>query len=191
VQTVTIRTGAEAGKILWEAKRAANFAKDWPGKLKGDQRAIGAELGVIVTTAMPKDFPANLQFGLYEDVWLTTPVFAPALAQALRSELIAAHRQKLASANRGEKAEAVYDYLTSPQFANKLKAVYGVFEKLRNELESVRAAMQQRRARREKQLSLTSVALLGIAGDIQGVAQQDVPQLDMAREALESPDEAA
>lgn len=191
VQTVTTRTGVEAGKILWEAKRAANFGRDWPAKLKEDQRAICAEIGVIVTTAMPKDFPATLQFGQYEDVWVTSPAFAPALAQALRQELISAHKQKVASANRGEKADAVYDYLTSPQFANKLKAVYGVFDKLRSELEAEKAAMQQRWARREKQLSLATTELIGIAGDIQGLAQQELPQLDMAPESIEGSDEAA
>lgn len=54
---------------------------------------------MIVTTSMPKDLPASLQFGQYEEVWLTPPAFAPALAQALRQERISAHKQKLASAN--------------------------------------------------------------------------------------------
>ena len=75
--------------------------------------------------------------------------------------------------------EAVYEYLTSPQFAHKIKAIYASFSRLRDELESEKAMTQQRWARREKQLQIAREELVGIAGDIQALAQQDLPQLEM------------
>ena len=39
--------------------------------------------------------------------------------------------------------------------------------------------MQQRWKRREKQIELATVQLIGIAGDLQGLAQQDLPQLEL------------
>ncbi|MDQ1346505.1 MAG: hypothetical protein QG586_2037 [Pseudomonadota bacterium] len=83
--------------------------------------------------------------------------------------------------------EAVYDYLTSPQFAHKLRAVYEAFGKMRQELNVERTTMQQRWKRREKQIDLATVQLIGIAGDLQGLAQQDLPQLELEPAALESP----
>jgi hypothetical protein len=75
--------------------------------------------------------------------------------------------------------EAVYDYLTSSQFAHKLKAVYGAFHRMRQELEAEKSQTMQRWARRERQLGSGIAELVGVAGDIQGLAQQDLPLLEI------------
>jgi hypothetical protein len=139
-----------------------------------------------VTTSFPSEWPAGQLFGLYEGVWLTSAAAAIPMAAVLREGLLEAHKARVAVANKGEKMEAVYDYLTSPQFAHKLKAVYEVFGKLRDELHAERTAMQQRWKRREKQIEMATVQLIGIAGDLQGLAQQDLPQLELAPQALEA-----
>ena len=79
--------------------------------------------------------------------------------------------------------EAVYDYLTSSQFAHKLKAVYATFYRMRQELEAEKSQTLQRWARREKQLQTVIAELVGVAGDIQGLAQQDLPLLEMGDSA--------
>ena len=142
-------------------------------------RAAGADLGVIVTMACPKEFENGQLFGLHEDIWVTSWSTSMHLAQVLRAGLLDVHKQRLASAGKGEKMEAVYDYLTSPQFAQKLKAVYGSFELMREELNKERASTEQRWARREKQIGLAMKELVGIAGDVQGLAQQELPQLEL------------
>jgi hypothetical protein len=184
LQTVTSRAGQAAGAILWEAKRAQKWSAGWATKLREDMRAAGAEAGVIVTTSFPAEWPPGQPFGLHEHVWVTSPAAAIPLACALREGLLEAHRARVASANKGEKMEAVYDYLVSPQFALKLRAVYEAFTRMRAELDSERATTQQRWNRREKQIQLATAQLLGIAGDLQGLAQQDLPQLELARTAL-------
>lgn len=185
VQRVMTRAGQLAGSILWEAKRTTTWGKEWPAKLKDDQRAGGAELGVIVSVVLPREFTPGQPFGLYDDVWVTSPAAALPLAEALRSELTSVHKQRLISAGKDEKMEAVYDYLTSAQFAQKIKAIYTAFKKMRDELESEKTAMQQRWSRREKQIQQATHELVAIAGDIQGLAQQELPQLEMEKLALE------
>jgi hypothetical protein len=144
-------------------------------------RSCGAEIGVLVTmpTATPKEWETGHLFALHEEVWVT--VWAPALqlAAVLRAALLDVHKQRVASAGKGEHMEAVYDYLTSPQFAHKLRAVYGAFQKMRAELESEKNTTMQRWARREKQLQTGVAELLGVAGDIQGLAQHQLPALEM------------
>jgi len=179
IHTVMSRLGQPAGVILWEAKRAQKWGSAWPAKLKDDMRAAGAEAGVIVTTSFPAEWPEGQPFGLHEDVWVTSSSSAVPLATALRAGLLEAFRARVASANKGEKMEAVYDYLTSPQFAQKLRAVYDAFCRMRTELDSERATTQQRWNRREKQIQLATTQLLAIAGDVQGLAQQEVPQLEL------------
>ena len=178
VQRVTTRTLQVAGTILWEAKRAKEWGRDWPGKLKEDMRAAGADIGILVTTTLPSALTAHV-FGLHEDVWVSSWGAAIALAMALREQLLGVHKQRAVSAGKGEKMEALYAYLTSAQFAQKLKAVYAAFQGMQDDLQKERNAAEQRLARREKQIATGMKELLGFAGDVQGLAQQELPQLEM------------
>ena len=49
---------------------------------------------------------------------------------------------------------ALYDYLTSSQFAQTLRAVFETSKKMKDELESEKNVTPQRWARREKQLEI-------------------------------------
>jgi hypothetical protein len=187
IQRVMTRSGQSAGILLWEAKRAKDWSAQWVTKVKEDMRACGADVGILVITgtAIPKDWDASQSFGLHEDVWVTSWTTALQLAAVLRGGLLDLHKQRLVSAGKGEKMEAVYDYLTSSQFAHKLKAVYASFYRMRQELESEKSQTMQRWARREKQLQSGIAELVGVAGDIQGLAQQDLPLLEMGGDAAE------
>jgi hypothetical protein len=178
---VMTRNGQLAGIILWETKRAKDWSAQWTQKLKEDMRACGASIGILVTTsgALPREWPANALFAPHDDCWVTQHSTAHGVAAALRAGLIELHRQRAANAGKGEKMEALYEYLTSPQFALKLKAVYDTFSRMREELESERNVTQQRWARREKQLQAGVTQLLGIGGEIQGLAQQELPSLEL------------
>jgi hypothetical protein len=179
VQRVTTRTLQLAGTILWEAKRAREWGRDWPSKLKQDMRAAGADIGILVTMSLPAALPAAHLFGLHEDVWVSSWSAAIPLAVALRERILEVHKQRAISAGKGEKMEALYDYLTSPQFAQKLRAVYGTFQAMQEDLQKERNAAEQRLARREKQIATGMKELLGFAGDVQGLSQQSLPQLEL------------
>jgi hypothetical protein len=185
IHRVMTRTGQVAGTILWEIKRAKDWSAPWVGKLKEDMRACGADLGVIVTLASPKEFSAAQVFGLHEDIWVSGWASALPLAQCLRVGVLDVHKQRLVSAGKGESMEAVYDYVTSVQFAQKIKAVVDSFKRMREELESERTSTLQRWARREKQIGMAMNELIGIAGDVQGLSKQELPELEL------QPDDAA
>lgn len=189
IQKVMTRSGQLAGVLLWEAKRAKDWSPQWVTKLKEDMRAAGADVGILVSVGpcYPKGWEEGTLFDLHEDIWVTSWSTAVQLATVLRCGLLDVHKQRVAAAGKGEKMEAVYDYLTSSQFSNKLKAVYGAFHRMRQELEAEKSQTLQRWARREKQLQSGVAELVGVAGDIQGLAQQDLPLLEM--ESTESPEE--
>ena len=181
IQRVTTRTGQAAGVMLWETKRAKDWSPQWVTKLKEDMRGASADVGILVTmpAAVPKEWDAQQPFGLHEDVWVTTWSHAVSLAEVIRVGLIDVHKQRLISAGKGEKMEAVYDYLTSPQFAQKLKAVYNAFKAMKEENDRERQQAEQRWTRRDKQLQMAMRELIGIGGEIQGLAQQELPQLEL------------
>jgi hypothetical protein len=188
LQHVKTGGGQAAGVILWETKRAKDWSAQWITKLKDDMRASGAAVGILVTMpgTLPRNWPDGELFAPYEDVWVTQSATAVGVAALLRDGMTEVQRQRAMAAGKGEKMEALYDYLTSPQFAHKLKAVYETFTRMREELEQEKNVTLQRWARREKQLSTGVTQLLGVGGDIQGLAQQELPMLN-----LESDDNAA
>jgi hypothetical protein len=186
---VHARSGTRAGLLLWETKRASVWNTQWLAKLKDDMREAGADVGVLITTgtAIPKEWASGTQFGLVDGVWVAVWSVAVQLGEALRAGLLDMHKQRLVSAGKGEKMEAVYDYVTSAQFAQKLKAVLEAFQRMSAELEAEKNQTMQRWARREKQLEAGKAALLGVGGELQGLAQQDLPQLELQPDLLTEP----
>src|SRR4051794_2894115 len=45
--------GVRRGAILWECKNARNWSDGWLAKLKADQRALHADVAVLVTASLP------------------------------------------------------------------------------------------------------------------------------------------
>jgi hypothetical protein len=182
IHRVVARNGQGAGIMLWESKRAKDYSAAWIAKLKDDMRAAGADVGVLVTmhSAVPKEWPPGQHFAMVDGVWVVVWPVCLQLAEVLRTALLDVAKQRIVSAGKNEKLEAVYDYVTSPQFALKVRAVYDVFTKMRDELEAEKSQATQRWARREKQLQGGMNALLGIGGEIQGLASEELKMLELA-----------
>lgn len=176
IQTVRLRSGTVCGRIVWETKRAENWSNAWVGKLKDDQQAAGGELAVLVSTAFPAGVDQAMM--MYEGVWLVRPDLVRALAEALRTVLIESQRQKGIAANQDESMAAVYAYITSAQFAQKVRAVVEAYQQMREDLDREKSAMQRLWKKREGQLERITSNMLGMCGELQGVSQTALPQLD-------------
>ena len=176
IQRVRSPSGAVCGTILWEAKQTKAWQPAWLRKLKDEQQEIGAELAVIVTAAMPKD--TREPFLRESDVWVARFDAARPLAEALRTSLVELHKQRQANLGRSEKMELLYNYICSPQFAQRLKSVYDGFVAMREELEAEKAAMARMWKKREAQLTRMQDGLLSVVGDLQGIGEDALPALD-------------
>ena len=176
VQTVHTRSGQAAGRIVWESKRAENWSNNWIAKLKEDQQKVGAKIAVLVTTTLPKD--ASDPFFMLEGVWVARPEVVRPVAESLRFALLEQHKSKLVSLGRNEKMEALYDYVCSPQFAQRLRAVVDAFRSLKSDLDAERAAMERIWKKREKQIDRVTANLLGVCGELQAISEDSVPALD-------------
>ena len=180
IQRVRSPSGLVCGTILWEAKQTKAWQPAWLRKLKDEQHELGAEFGVIVTAAMPKDRAGNCgePFLRDADVWVARFDAARPLAELLRSTLVELHKQRQANAGRSEKMELLYNYICSPQFAQRLKAVYDGFVTMREELEAEKAALARIWKKREAQLTRMQDGLLSVVGDLQGIGEDALPALD-------------
>ncbi|MEL6689821.1 MAG: DUF2130 domain-containing protein [Pseudomonadota bacterium] len=173
-----------AGAIIWEAKRAQNWSKDWPAKLKEDQRREGAEIAVLVSVVLPEGVDT---FAEHEGVWVTSPRFAVALAGVLRQGLLATAQAERRKEGQAEKTELLYDYLTGTGFRQRVEALAETYEAMRKSLDQERASMQRIWSARDKQIVRMLDATTGMYGDIQGIAGASLPDIEAF--ALPSPDD--
>ncbi|MEM1375656.1 MAG: DUF2130 domain-containing protein [Pseudomonadota bacterium] len=173
-----------AGAIIWETKRTQNWSRDWPGKLKDDQRREGAEVAVLVSVVLPEGVES---FGAHDGVWVASPRFAVALASVLRQGLLSTAQAARRKEGQAEKTELLYDYLTGTGFRQRVEALAETYEAMRKTLDQERRALQRSWAAREQQITKMMDATAGMYGDVQGIAGASLPEIEAF--ALPPPDE--
>ncbi|MBI5587405.1 MAG: DUF2130 domain-containing protein [Deltaproteobacteria bacterium] len=174
VQRVYTRAGAFCGTIAWESKRTKAWNDEWIGKLKDDQREIKAEAAIIVTETLPKGITT---FGLLEGVWVTDVATASNLAEVLRVMLIQLAHSRLSAVGKGEKMEAIYNYLSGPEFKHKIEAIVESFTTMKEDLDREKNAVLKLWAKREKQIERVQTNTLCMYGDMQGIIGASLPEI--------------
>jgi hypothetical protein len=164
-----------AGMILWETKRTRTWTEGWLAKLRDDQRALGAEVALLMTEALPKGVES---FDLMDGVWVARPAVALPLAMALRQSLIELGQARAARDGQGTKMELVYDYLTSPRFRHRVGAVIERVRDMSEDLDRERKAMTRLWAKREMQIHGVIGATVGMYGDLQGIAGKAFQEIE-------------
>ncbi len=162
------------GMVLWEAKTAKNWSEKWVGKLKDDQRNMGADIAVIVSEALPKDVD---NFALYNGIWVTSPRSALGLASALREQLVNVHFIKQSSEGKDEKMEALYNYLAGPEFKQKIEAIVEAFSSMQQQIEKERMTMEKHWQERYKQLDRIMKSTVGMYGEMRGIIGKSLPEI--------------
>lgn len=175
IQRVIAPGGGAAGVILWEAKRTKGWNDDWLVKLRADQRALGADVALIMSEALPKGVES---FEIIDGVWVAAPRVALPLATALRAALIDLCATRAARAGQGTKMELVYDYLTGPRFRHRVEAIVEKFTDMATDLDREKKAMQRLWAKREMQIAGVVEATVGMYGDLQGIAGQVLGEIE-------------
>jgi len=182
IQTVRNNLGQECGKIIFESKRTKDFANDWIEKIKADMRSQGAEVAVIVTQALPKDFD---RFGEKEGVWICSFAEVKPVVQMLRNGIIKLSTALKSQDNKGDKMHLLYDYLTSREFAEQWQAIREGFMSMRNSIQKERDAMERLWKAREKQLDKVVLSAAHVRGSIEGISGTDV-DLNLIEDSTDS-----
>lgn len=170
IQTVRNNIGMECGKIIYESKRTEHFSAEWIDKLKTDMLGQGAEIAVIVTKTMPKDMQ---RFGEKQGVYICSFEEVKSLATVLRNAILKISDSRKSQENKGDKMVALYDYLTSQEFAGNWNAIRTGFRQLRNLLQKEREDFEKNFKKKEKQIELIIQNSLHISGSIEGIAGHD------------------
>ncbi|WQT51708.1 DUF2130 domain-containing protein [Helicobacter pylori] len=174
IQVVHTREFQNCGKIYYESKRTKEFQKAWVEKLKSDMREIGADVGVIVSEALPKEME---RMGLFEGVWVCSFEEFKGLSAVLREGVIQVSLAKKSQENKGDKVNLLYHYLTSSEFSMQVNAIIEGFEQLRADLESEKRAMARIWKSREKQIDKVFEGTINMYGSIKGIAGNAIRQV--------------
>lgn len=186
IQTVRLPTGQVCGRIIWEAKRAENWSDKWLTKLQDDQREAKADIAVLVVTAAPNGMTEP--FGMVGGVWVAAPHLLRPLAETLRASLIEIHKLRLANTGRTEKVELLFNYLSSPEFAQQVRSVVESVATMNSELAAEKRAVHRIWAKRQAQIDNVSSTVASVVGQINAIAHGAVPELESIT-ALSLPEE--
>ncbi len=186
LQKVNNKAGLCCGAVIWEAKHTKNWSDGWIAKLKGDQQQAHADVAVLVTDALPEEIK---DFGKKEGVWVTVPKHVPGLVVVLRTILEDVAQAKRAVASKNETVETIFNYLTGPEFTNRVEAIMRGFIGMQEDLNEDKRATNRRWAKREKQLELVIMNMSGMYGDLQGLLGNSLKPIPALEAGQSSPDE--
>ncbi|RYF27530.1 MAG: DUF2130 domain-containing protein [Chloroflexi bacterium] len=164
--TVRSPRGTDCGVMLWEIKRTKNWVDGWIPKLKDDVRAAKASVAIIVTEVMPKQIEQDM--GQLQGVWICKPKLAIIIGSLLRKSLLDVGRQKAMDENRGDKADALYNFVTSHEFIQQIESMVETYTEMATQVTKERVAYEKLWSQREKQAQKLLLSTANIVGSMQG-----------------------
>jgi hypothetical protein len=167
LQVVHTRNRQNCGTIYYESKRTKDFQNNWIEKFKSDIREKGANIGVLVTDAMPSDME---RMGLKEGIWVCNFEEFKGLSGVLRESIVQISMAVSSQENKGDKMHLLYDYLTSNTFRLQVEAIVEGFTSMKSALESEKRSMQRIWKEREKQIEKVITNTIDMYGSIRGIA---------------------
>jgi hypothetical protein len=175
VQTVCNRLGQHCGKILWESKRTKTWNDPWLDKVRDDARNTKADVAAIASATLPVGIQ---HFDFVSGVWVTGfPTITP-MAGALRQGLIETANARRAVAGTATEKELTYNYVTGPEFRQRVRGALEPVIQLRDQLDSDKRATHRRWSTQEKLLERFMINMAGMYGDLQGLVGPGLPDVD-------------
>lgn len=183
LQIINTQNKEACGSIYYESKRTKKFQPSWIEKFKSDIQSKGADIGVLVTEAMPDGMSV---LGQIDGVWICTFEEFKNLSLVLRQSLIQIDQALVIQENKGDKMGMLYDFLTGSEFRMQIEAIVEGFTQLKIDLESEKRSMQGIWKKREKQIERVLLNTNFMYNSIKGIAGNAVQTVALLE--LEDPD---
>ncbi|MBF0241365.1 MAG: DUF2130 domain-containing protein [Desulfamplus sp.] len=177
---VNTRNTQNCGSIYYESKRTKDFQPSWIEKFKDDLRSQSANIGVIVTEAMPKDME---RMGLKDGIWICSFEEFKGLSAVLRESIVQINNAVVINENKGDKMNMLYSYLTSNEFKLQIEAIVEGFTQMQIDLNAEKRAIESAWKKREKQIDKVLLNTNHLYSSIKGIAGSAIaaiPQLELS-----------
>jgi hypothetical protein len=172
----TVR-GNVCGIVLWELKRTKSWSNDWIGKLKQDMLAAKAHIGILVSEALPEE--AQSGFWFTDRVIVCSLALAIPIAEMVRQQLITIARERFIMEHKNNKTESerLFEYITSHEFLHQIEAIVEIHQEMTVQIMKERAAFEKIWKARELQAQKMLKSTTAIAGSLQGIVGNSLPQI--------------
>ncbi len=120
IQTVVSPSGRVCGTIVWESKNVKGWKNDFIPKLRADMEAVDGDVGILVSSVFGKNMG---EFTLQDGVWLIRPANVMPIARLIRDGVVKASDAKIIAERNGTVQEAVFEFVTSPVFRNRIQNI--------------------------------------------------------------------
>jgi hypothetical protein len=167
IQTVNTRSAQNCGTIYYESKRTKDFQVGWIEKFKADIRERSADIGVLVTDAMPSDMD---RMGMRDGIWICSFEEFKALCSVLRESIVKLSSAIVSQENKGDKMSLLYDFLTSSTFRMQVEAIVEGFSQMKADLDSEKRSMARIWKQREKQIDKVVTNTIDMYASVKGIA---------------------
>ncbi len=174
LQKVKNKLGQLAGIIIWETKRTKVWNSQWSSKLREDKRRADASIAILISDMLPEGIET---FGYYENIWVASYRYAFSLASVLRMSLFELAIAKSTTANKDQRLEALFSYLTKDTFRNRFEAQVESIIELRNDLDAEQRATIRIWKKREMQIKRLMNSTATMYGELQGILGSALPSI--------------
>ena len=190
LQSVKFGSGISAGIIVWEGKRAKQWANKWISKVKEDTVRVNGHISVIVSDILPSGID---RMSMIEDnVWVCKFTEVEGLATALRTGLIRAETAIKSQEGKASKMELLYDYMASQEFSNAMRLINDSYVAEIDIIAKERRSMERNWTAREKAAKARLSGFNEFFGTVKAIATE-LPAINQIEAddqlALPSPDE--
>lgn len=168
LQKVKNQSLQTTGRILWESKNTKTWGGTWIKKLKDDQIEARADIAVLVTKTMPKEF-GDKDFGQLDGVWIISRSMVVPVAILLRTGVLQVAIVRNFNDGMEERMQVLHGFLTGPDFRNKMEAIIQTFGDMQKELEKEKRAYKTKWKRNQKNIDRVIDNVAGMWGDFQGI----------------------
>ena len=79
----------------------------------------------------------------------------------------------------GEKMEVLYEYLSGPEFRQKIEAIVEAFTMMQTQLDREKRAMTKIWKEREKQIQRITTNTVGMYGEMRGIIGASLPEVEL------------
>lgn len=163
IQTVVSRTGRVCGKIVWESKNVKGWKNEFLPKLRSDMERVNGDVGILVSNVFGKNMD---EFMLVEGVWLIRPQNVLAIARLIRDRIEAVSNTRSVADNKETIQEAVYAFVTSAAFRNRIENIGRQYRALDEEIVRTEDSMKKHWATQRKLIDQLMGNTQGILGEV-------------------------
>jgi len=169
IHRIKNKFGQENGVVLFESKRTQSWKSNYVDKIKENMQEVNADIGVIITQAMPKEFK-HYGYGIKDGIWICSYYEFIPLAYTLRENIKRYYELKNSMENKGEKIELLYDLVTGNQFRQHFEAIIEAFAGMQDQLNTEKRAFYKQWKMREMLIEKTVKNTSALYGSLQGIA---------------------